>query len=78
MAKQEKTLDEKVAVVLEMLKAKESVDEICKRHKVGITDAYQWCALFLEGAKKTFEEGYVDKPVSQEEIEKMKKIIEEQ
>lgn len=60
-----------------MLKGKESVDDICKRHKVSITDAYHWCALFLEGAKKIFKEGYVDKPISQEEIEKMKKIIEE-
>jgi transposase-like protein len=75
MTKSEKSLDKKVAVVLEMLKGKESVDDICERHKVSIADAYRWCALFLEGAKKAFGEGYVDKPLSQEEIEKIKKII---
>lgn len=75
MTKQEKALDEKVAVVLEMLKGKETIEAICKRHNVDIANAYRWCALFLEGAKKAFGEGYVDKPISQEEIEKIKKII---
>lgn len=77
MTKSEKSLDEKVAVVLEMLKGKESVEDICKRHNVDIADAHRWCALFLDGAKKAFGEDYIDKPISQEEIEKVKKIIEE-
>jgi len=34
MNKQEKSVEEKAAVVLEMLKGKESVDDICKRHQV--------------------------------------------
>jgi transposase-like protein len=75
MINQKKSLDEKVAVVLDMLKGKESVVDICKRHNVNIADAYRWCALFLDGAKKAFGEGYVDKPLSEEEIEKIKKII---
>lgn len=75
MIRQEKTLDEKVAVVLEILKGKETVDAICKRHKVDIADAYRWCALFLEGAKKAFGEGHVDKPLSPEEVEKIKKLL---
>jgi transposase-like protein len=75
LTNQEKSLDAKVAVVLEMLKGKESVADICKRHNVDIADAYRWCALFLDGAKKAFGEGYVDKPLSQEEIERVKKVI---
>jgi len=75
MTNQEKTVDEKVAVVLEMLKGETSVEEICQRHQVSISDAYHWCALFLDGAKKAFEEGRDDEPLSKEEIEKLKKII---
>ena len=74
MNKQEKSVEEKAAVVLEMLKGKESVDDICKRHQVSITDAYRWCALFLEGATKAFENDR-EEPISQEEIAKVKKII---
>ena len=75
MTNQEKTLDEKVAIVLEMLKGKTSVEEICQRNQVSINDAYQWCALFLDGAKKTFEEGHDKEPITPEEIEKLKKTI---
>jgi transposase-like protein len=74
MTNQEKTLDEKVAIVLEMLKGKASVEEICQSHQVSITDVYHWCALFLDGAKKAFEEGR-EESITQEEIEKLKKII---
>jgi transposase-like protein len=77
MTNQEKTLDEKVAIVLEMLKGKASVQEICQRHQVSITDVYHWCALFLDGAKKAFEEGRGEETITQEEIEKLKKIIDE-
>lgn len=75
MTNQEKTLNEKMAVVLEMLKGKDSIEAICNRYKVNIADAYRWCALFLEGAKKAFGEEYIDKPISQEEIDEIKKII---
>jgi|GEM_PF-2278854 len=75
MTKPEKTVDEKVAVVLEMLKGEASVKEICQRHQVSITDAYQWCAQFLEGAKKAFESSRDEKSISQDEIEKVKKLI---
>lgn len=75
MTNQEKTLDKKIAIVLEILKGKTSVEKICKRHQVSITDVYNWCALFLDGAKKAFEEGHSEKPITQEEIEKLKKII---
>lgn len=67
-----------MAVVLEMLKGKTSVKEICQRHQVRITDAYHWCALFLDGAKKAFEQGRGKETVTPKEIEKMKKIIGEE
>lgn len=58
-----------------MLKGETSVEETCQRHQVNITDAYHWCALFLDGAKKAFEEGRGEETITQEEIEKLKKII---
>lgn len=75
MTNQEKSVDEKVAIVLEMLKGKASVEEICQRHQVSITDVYHWCALFLDGAKQAFEESRGAEPITQAEIEKLKKII---
>jgi hypothetical protein len=78
MSDQEETLDEKMVVVLEMLKGKESVEEICQRHQVSISDAYLRCALFLDGGKKAFEDGHGEETITQEEIEKLKKIIGEQ
>lgn len=75
MTNQEKSVDEKVAIVLEMLKGETSVEEICKHHQVNITEVYHWCALFLDGAKKAFEEGRDEETITQEEIEKLKKII---
>ena len=77
MTKQYKTPDEKVAIFLKMLKGKVSVEEICQHHKVSITDAYQWYALFLDGAKKVFEEGRDDVSITQEESEKIRKRIKE-
>jgi transposase-like protein len=75
MTDQEKTLDEKVAIILEMLKGKTPIEEICQHHQVGVTDAYHWCALFLDGAEKALEEGRSEETITQEEIEKLKKII---
>ena len=74
MINQEKSVDEKISIVLEILRGEISVEKICQRHKVSITDAYYWCALFLDGAKKAFEEGR-EESITQEEIEKLKKII---
>jgi len=77
MSDPEKTLDEKVAIALEMLKGETSVKEICQRHHVSVTDAYQWCALFLDDAKKAFEESR-EESITPEEIEKLKKIVGEE
>ncbi|MGB3479848.1 MAG: transposase [bacterium] len=75
MTKQEWTVEEKFAIVMEMLKGKTSVNEIFQHHQVSVTDAYHWCALFLNGAKKVFEEGRDETTITKEEIEKLKKII---
>jgi len=74
MAGKQYTVKDKVEIVLEMLKGEASINEICQRHQFSSTDAYRWCGLFLEGAKKTLECG-CEEPITQEEIEKLKKII---
>jgi transposase-like protein len=78
MTDKEKTLEEKVAIVLEMLKGKASVEAICHRHQVSISDAYHWCALFLDGAKKALEEGRDDGSITKGDIERLRKIISEE
>lgn len=49
--------EEKLSVVLEMLKGETPVTEICLRHQVAVSQAYHWRDMFLEGGKKTFADG---------------------
>ena len=72
---QEKSLEEKAAIVLEMLKGKASVEEICQRHQVSITDAYNWCVLFLDGAKKHLKKVMMKRRLYKE-TKKIGKVIE--
>lgn len=46
--------EEKLSVVLEMLKGEASVTEICLRHQVAASQAYHWRDMFLENGKKAF------------------------
>ncbi len=43
--------EEKVTIVLEMVKGEESVASICARHKVSATQAYRWQEQFLAGGR---------------------------
>lgn len=44
--------DEKLAMVMEGLKEKKSVADICREHKVSQTLYYKWRDKFLEGGRK--------------------------
>jgi transposase len=46
--------EEKLSVVLEMLKGETSVSEICLHHQVAVSQTYHWRDMFLEGGKKAF------------------------
>jgi len=46
------TVEEKLAIVLEGLKEKRSVAEICREHKISQTLYYRWRDRFLESGKK--------------------------
>ena len=43
--------EEKVTIVLEMVKGEESVASRCVRHGVSVTQAYRWQEQFLDGGR---------------------------
>jgi transposase len=43
--------EEKVAIVLEMVRGEDSVAAICARHGVNATQAYRWQEEFLAGGR---------------------------
>ena len=44
--------EEKVAIVLEILRGDEPAAAICSRHGVSGTQAYRWLERFLEGGRR--------------------------
>ena len=46
------TAEEKLAIVMESLKEKRSVADICREHKISQTLYYRWRDRFLEVGKK--------------------------
>jgi len=51
MARRTWTGEEKLAVVLEMLKGQEAVTSLCQRQGVALSQAYRWRDVFLERGK---------------------------
>ena len=43
--------EEKVTIVLEMVKGEESIAAICARHGVSATQAYRWQEQFMAGGR---------------------------
>jgi len=48
--------EEKLNIVLEMLKAEEPVLNICQRYQVSSVQAYHWRDAFLEGGKNALKD----------------------
>jgi len=69
------TVDEKFAIVLEGLREKKSVAEICREHQISESLYYRWRDKFLEAGKKGLVNGASDDNVYKAEIEKLQKII---
>ncbi len=67
--------DEKLAIVMEGLKEKRSVADICREHKISQTLYYRWRDKFLEGGKRGLVNGGSDENAYKAEIEKLQKII---
>ena len=67
--------DEKLGIVMEGLKEKRSVAEICREHRISQTLYYRWRDKFLEAGKKGLVNGASDDHAYKAEIEKLQKII---
>ena len=48
MSRRTWSADEKLAVILEMLKGQETVTALCARHGVALSQVYRWRDAFLE------------------------------
>lgn len=68
-------IDEKLAIVLEGIKEKRSVAEICREHQISQTLYYRWRDRFLESGKKGLMNGSGDDNVYKAEIERLQRII---
>jgi len=67
---------QKMAIVLEGLKSRSTIAEICRNHGISQTQYYKWRDLFFEGAKqrlsaKTTANGSPDKA----KIKELERII---
>ena len=67
--------EEKLAIVMEGLKEKKSVADICRTHQISQTLYYKWRDKFLEGGKNALVNGKTGEAAYQAEIEKLQKII---
>jgi transposase-like protein len=67
--------DEKLAIVMEGLKDKKSVADICREHKVSQTLYYKWRDKFLEGGRKALDHSASGEEAHRAEVEKLQKII---
>ncbi|HPU30813.1 MAG TPA: transposase [Syntrophorhabdaceae bacterium] len=69
------TVEEKLAILLEGLKEKRSVADICREHKISQALYYRWRDKFLEGGKKALVNGAGDDNHYKAEIDRLQKII---
>lgn len=69
------TVEEKLAIVLEGIKEKRSVAEICREHQISQALYYRWRDKFLEAGKKGLVNGGGDENIYKAEIERLQKII---
>lgn len=75
MTRRNWTIDEKLAIVLEGIKEKRSVAEICREHQISQTLYYRWRDRFLESGKKGLMNGSGDDNAYRVEIERLQRII---
>lgn len=69
------TAEEKAAIVMEGLKEKRAVADICREHKISQTLYYRGRDKFLEGGRKGLVNGGGGDNIYSSEIEKVQKII---
>jgi transposase-like protein len=72
-----KTAEEKLAIVLEGLKAESSISDLCRKHGLSQTVYYKWRDKFLEGGKKGLINSSGGSPSSSDKtkLEEYEKVI---
>jgi len=68
-------VEEKLEIVLEGLKEKKPIAEICREHQISQTLYYRWRDKFLEGGKRALVNGALDENAHKAEIDRLQKII---
>lgn len=68
-------MEEKLAIVMEGLKGKRSVADICREHQISQALCYRWRDKFLEAGKKGLVNGGLGDNAYKAEIERLQKII---
>lgn len=63
--KVQRSIEEKLAIVLEGIKNETSVSEICRRHTISQSLYYKWRDKFLEGGKQALQTGIGQKMTDQ-------------
>ncbi len=69
---QAKSLEEKLAIVLEGLKESANISELCRQHGISQTAFYHWRDKFLEGGKNALATGGGGSTTSSSEADKAK------
>jgi len=75
MKPRKRTAEEKLEIVLEGLKEKKPIAEICREHQISQTLYYRWRDKFLEAGKKGLLNRASDDNIYKAEIERLQKII---
>lgn len=73
MKRRKWAIDEKLAIVLEGIKERRSVAEICREHQISQTLDYRWRDRFLESGKKGLMNSSGDDNVYKTEIERLQR-----
>ena len=76
MSSKKFTAEEKMAIVIEGLKGKKTVAQICREHGISQSQYYKWRDRFLQGGLNALESGYSSEVNKlQSKIEELERVI---
>jgi len=61
----QRSIEEKLSIVLEGIKNETSVSEICRKHSISQSLYYKWRDKFIEGGKQALQNGLGQKMTDQ-------------
>jgi transposase-like protein len=69
----QRSIEEKLSIVLEGIKNETSVSEICRKHNISQSLYYKWRDKFLEGGKQALQNGMGQK-ISDQYLSKISEL----